>query len=244
MVAALAMLAVTGEYATGSATTAFLCVPDRVRLLAAKSLTLGAVTFAAGLLCGVVGLVCGLVTLENSTFDTATVCGQVLGVGVHAALLSVLTVGLAAVVRRSAGTVTALFGLLFLLPMALDVLPGAETAVDLLPAGASEAPAAGRQRQLRMAGRARPHGAVGPRLPHGGGTGAAPPRRVTAPSGDGHSRAPTGRAVAAAGRPLSRPAAGPTAAPRCPGRRRGQPACCRPPGPGPPPDPCRGPAAG
>ncbi|WP_031032343.1 ABC transporter permease [Streptomyces albus] len=139
VVAALAMLAVTGEYATGSATTAFLCVPDRVRLLAAKSLTLGAVTFAAGLLCGVVGLVCGLVTLENSTFDTATVCGQVLGVGVHAALLSVLTVGLAAVVRRSAGTVTALFGLLFLLPMALDVLPGAETAVDLLPAGASEA---------------------------------------------------------------------------------------------------------
>ncbi|MBO8193601.1 ABC transporter permease [Streptomyces oryzae] len=139
VLSALAMLSVTGEYATGSATTAFLCVPRRGLLTAAKCLLLGAVTFTAGLVCAVVGVVCGVLALEESTFDAATVSGQVLGIGTHAALLSVLTVGLAAVVRRSAGTVTALFGLLFLLPVGLDVLPGGETAVDLLPAGASEA---------------------------------------------------------------------------------------------------------
>ncbi|MBO8184665.1 ABC transporter permease [Streptomyces sp. DW4-2] len=139
VLAALAMLSVTGEYATGSARTAFLCVPRRGRLLAAKYLLLGAVTFAAGLACAVLGAVCGALTLEESTFDAGAVCGRLLAVAAHAALLSVLTVGLAAVVRRSAGTVTALFGLLFLLPVGLDVLPGGETAVDLLPAGASEA---------------------------------------------------------------------------------------------------------
>ncbi len=57
----------------------------------------------------------------------------------HAALLSMLTLGLAVLVRRSAGTITALFGLLFLLPVALDPVPGAETVIDLLPGSASEA---------------------------------------------------------------------------------------------------------
>ncbi|MGP3988668.1 ABC transporter permease [Streptomyces sp. 3N207] len=139
VLAAVAMLSVTGEYATGSATTAFLCVPGRARLLAAKSLTLGAVTFAAGLGCALVGVVCGALSLDRSTFRLSHVTGQVLAIGVHAALVSLLTLGLAAVVRRSAGTVTALFGLLFLIPVGLDVLPGGEVAADLLPAGASEA---------------------------------------------------------------------------------------------------------
>ncbi|WP_307866058.1 ABC transporter permease [Streptomyces smyrnaeus] len=143
VLAALAMLSVTGEYATGSVRTSLLCVPRRGRLLAAKTLLLSAVTFVAGLVCGLLAVVCGALTLEESTFDAATVCGQVFLVGTHAALLSVMTVGLAAVVRRSAGTVTALFGLLFLVPMALDVLPGGDVLVDLLPAGASEALALG-----------------------------------------------------------------------------------------------------
>ncbi|MEW2218669.1 ABC transporter permease [Streptomyces sp. NPDC006990] len=139
VLASLAMLAVTGEQATGGAATALLCVPDRIRLLTAKALTLGAAVFAAGLACALLGAVCGALALDRSTFDATGTAGQLLAVAVHAALLGMLTLGLAVVVRRSAGTITALFALLFLLPVALDPVPGAETVIDLLPGSASEA---------------------------------------------------------------------------------------------------------
>ncbi|MFC8126798.1 hypothetical protein [Streptomyces sp. NPDC057302] len=60
------------------------------------------------------GFVAGAAALEESTIDLTQVVGQVFAVAVHLMLMSVLTVGLAAIVRSSAGTITVLFVLLLL----------------------------------------------------------------------------------------------------------------------------------
>lgn len=123
VVAALAMLCVTGEYATGSITATLQCVPDRARLLIAKSLTVGAVVFAAGIVLAVLGIVAGAVTMDESTSDFAQVAGQVFAIAVHLMLMSVLTVGLAVIVRSSAGAITVLFVLLLIVPTILQSIP-------------------------------------------------------------------------------------------------------------------------
>ncbi|MFG2503672.1 ABC transporter permease [Streptomyces sp. NPDC048441] len=123
IVAALAMLSVAGEYATGSITTTLQCVPDRARLLIAKSLTVGAVAFAAGIVLAVIGVVAGASAMDESTSDLAQVAGQVFGIAVHLMLMSVLTIGLAAIVRSSAGAITVLFVLLLIVPTILQSIP-------------------------------------------------------------------------------------------------------------------------
>ncbi|MDJ1137418.1 ABC transporter permease [Streptomyces iconiensis] len=140
VVAALAMLSVTGEYATGCLTTTLQCVPDRARFLLAKCLVQGGVSFAMGVALGVGGTVAGALSLDESTFHASTAAGQVLAIGAYTALLSVLTLGLATVVRSSAGVLTCLFLLLFLLPSLLRALPGGFPAdvADVLPQGAGE----------------------------------------------------------------------------------------------------------
>lgn len=123
VVAGLAMLCVTGEYATGSITNTLQCVPDRARLLIAKSLTTGAVTFAAGLVLAVLGVVTGGAAMDQSTSGFGEVAGQVFAIAVHLMLMSVLTVGLATIVRSSAGTITVLFVLLLIVPTILQSIP-------------------------------------------------------------------------------------------------------------------------
>ncbi|MFF1694960.1 ABC transporter permease subunit [Streptomyces sp. NPDC058257] len=123
VVAGLAMLCVTGEYATGSITNTLQCVPDRARLLTAKSLTVGVVAFGAGIVLAALGVVAGVAAMDESTFDFAHVAGRVFAVAVHLMLMSVLTIGLAAIVRSSAGTITVLFVLLLIVPTILQSIP-------------------------------------------------------------------------------------------------------------------------
>lgn len=123
VLAALAMLCVTGEYATGSITATLQCVPDRARLLIAKSLAVGTVAFAAGIVLAVLGVVAGAVAMDASTSDFAQVAGQVFAIAVHLMLMSVLTVGLAVIVRSSAGAITVLFVLLLIVPTILQSIP-------------------------------------------------------------------------------------------------------------------------
>lgn len=140
VVAAQAMLSVTGEYATGTMCTTLRCVPSRTRVLLAKTLTMGGTAFAAGLVLGVAGTVCGALAMDESTFHASEVAGQVLDIAVYQTLLSLLTLGIAVAVRRSAGVLTALFLLLFIVPALLEALPGAFFAdlAQLMPQVAGE----------------------------------------------------------------------------------------------------------
>ncbi|OON72547.1 hypothetical protein B1H18_29370 [Streptomyces tsukubensis] len=121
--AGLAMLSVTGEYATGGIVHTFQCVPDRGRVLLAKSMVLASVAFVTGLVLGAAGTAAGALFMDVSVLDLTEVTGRILAIALYLALMSVIAVGLGAVVRHSAGTITALFLLLLVIPAVLGMVP-------------------------------------------------------------------------------------------------------------------------
>jgi ABC-2 type transport system permease protein len=125
---ALAALAITGEFATGSIRTTLAATPARWAVLTAKAAVVGAVTVPAGL------VATGLATLAASA---------ILGIGARSAaaltLTSLLVVGLGAVLRSAAGTITTAVAVLFAPPIlgALVSNDVVATVMDYLPAGLS-----------------------------------------------------------------------------------------------------------
>lgn len=134
-----AMTAVTGEYATTSVRASLLWVPVRDRVQLAKALVTGVVAAVAGVLCGVLGTVVAWASFGGrSTFDAATVTGQVLLLGGYLGLCAVLTAGVSFALRAPAGVLTVLFLLLYGVPTVLQGLGGEAllTVNDYLPHGA------------------------------------------------------------------------------------------------------------
>jgi ABC-2 type transport system permease protein len=131
---ALAALAITVEFATGSIRTTLAATPARWAVLTAKAAVVGAVTFPAGL------VATGLAALAGSAILGIGTDG-LLAVSTRSAaaltLTSMLVVGLGAVLRSAAGTITTAVAVLFTPPI-LGVLVSNDvvtTVLDYLPAG-------------------------------------------------------------------------------------------------------------
>jgi ABC-2 type transport system permease protein len=120
---ALGMLVATSEYATRSIMVTLACVPSRGRLMLAKTAVVLLSVFAAGTLIAAIGVACSAPLLhEFADVDAAQLSGQILAIGVQLALTAVLSLGLGVLIRRTAGALTILFVLLFIVPELLGVL--------------------------------------------------------------------------------------------------------------------------
>ncbi|GAA3218198.1 hypothetical protein GCM10010468_41530 [Actinocorallia longicatena] len=118
VVLATAILAVTGEYGTGSIRGSLQAVPVRGRLLLAKAAVLAPVMFVAGTALALLG---GL-TAEPLLGEWGSTEGfplDILQAGIYLAAAAVLVVGLAAALRSTAGALTAAFLLLTVLPVVI-----------------------------------------------------------------------------------------------------------------------------
>jgi ABC-2 type transport system permease protein len=128
-VVALAVLAITGEYATGMIRTTFLATPGRGRVLAAKAVVLGSATLVVGVAASVASFLVGQPILAGNGF-VATPLGDpaalrsVLGSGLYLAVLALFGLGAGAILRRPAGAVSAVLGLLFGPLIVAMFLPG------------------------------------------------------------------------------------------------------------------------
>jgi hypothetical protein len=130
-VIALAALFITAEYRRGMIRTTFAASPHRGRVLAAKALVIGSVTFVAGLAGAAVALVVTAHKLSTtgwvkSVFPawpllSAHGLQMVLGTAGLFALAAVLAVAAGATLRRSAGAITAVIGVL-IVPLILGTL--------------------------------------------------------------------------------------------------------------------------
>ena len=133
---ALAALAVTAEFATGSIRTTLAATPARWAVLTAKAAVVGAVTIPAVL------VATALATLAGSAI-LGTGADGILALSARSAaavtLTSLLVVGLGAVLRSTAGTVTTAVAVLFAPPIlgALVANETVATVLDHLPAGLS-----------------------------------------------------------------------------------------------------------
>ncbi|UNX55610.1 ABC transporter permease subunit [Georgenia sp. TF02-10] len=144
-VAVLGALAMTGEYSTGMIRSTLAAVPTRLPVLAAKAIILvGLTVVVAAVGIAVSALVTAPMLAEHDLVpamddpDTWQVFGGTVYFLVAVALFAL---GLGAVLRHSAGTITAVLGALLLLPMILQFisLDWVQDALAYLPLPAATA---------------------------------------------------------------------------------------------------------
>ncbi|MEV3924759.1 ABC transporter permease [Actinomadura coerulea] len=140
VVLALAILVVTGEYATGSIRATLQWVPPRGRMLGAKAVVVAAVAFPLGAALNAAGTVVADPVLGGwGRLRAAEFAADALQSGVYLALVSVLVLAVGAMLRSTAATLTTAFLFLLVVPMLLgggDESGPARRVSDSLPSSA------------------------------------------------------------------------------------------------------------
>lgn len=128
-VGVLGVLVMTSEYATGQIRATFGATPQRNLVLAAKVAVFMVVVFVVGLVACFTAFFIGQAILSGSTrFHNASlgdpgVLRAVVGGAMYLAVLGALGIGLGTILRRTAGAIAALVGLLLILPILVNFLP-------------------------------------------------------------------------------------------------------------------------
>jgi len=127
VIAVLGALAITSEYSTGMIRTSLSVMPRRGVSLAAKAVVFGAIALVVGLVTSFASYFVGQAILStqhiNSTIGQPGVLRAVIGGGLFLAVCGLLSFGLGAVLRHTAGAITASIGLLFVLSILSGFLP-------------------------------------------------------------------------------------------------------------------------
>ncbi|WP_433169075.1 ABC transporter permease [Kribbella sp. CA-247076] len=141
VVAAFALLPVTSEYATGSIRSTLQWTPVRRNVVLAKAVVLAPVLFVYGLVLAAVAAVSGGVMAGRwADWDAGLLVTDLLSVAFYLTLAGLFSLGIAWIIRSTAGTLTAAFLLLMVLPLMLGqsgLRPLVWTAA-LLPGGAGQ----------------------------------------------------------------------------------------------------------
>ena len=132
-VVGLGVVFITAEYRRGMIRTTFAVSPRRGRVLAAKALVLGVVTFVAGLAASAAAFLLGQPMLRangytppaypRASLADGPALRAVVGTAALLALVAVLGLGAGAILRRSAGAIAGLIVLLVLPQLVAGALP-------------------------------------------------------------------------------------------------------------------------
>ncbi|GAA0954445.1 ABC transporter permease subunit [Actinocorallia libanotica] len=128
VLAALGVLTMTSEYATGTIRASLTAVPDRSRFLAAKALVLCAVAFTAGQVSAFASFLLGQVFFAARDLDVSLgeegVLRAVAGCGLYLTLVTLLAFGVGILLRHTAAALTLIVGVMFVVPLIAAFLPG------------------------------------------------------------------------------------------------------------------------
>jgi ABC-2 type transport system permease protein len=136
VVAALAVIAISDEYATGMIRVTIAATPHRLTVLTAKAANLAGLTVSAGVI-GVAGcLVIGRVMLPADGLDrahgyalvsigSAPTVRAAAGTVIYLALIALLSLGVATLTRDTAVSIGALVALLYMPPLLAHIVGGA-----------------------------------------------------------------------------------------------------------------------
>ena len=143
IIVVLGALTITSEYSTGMIRTSLIAMPRRIVLYLAKAVTFAAVTLVVSLATALIAFFLGQ-SLLASTHQSATLAGPdvlraVIGSALYLTLCGLFAFGVAAIVRNTAAAITAMIGLLFVLPVLVNWLPWGNDLVRWLPTSAARA---------------------------------------------------------------------------------------------------------
>jgi ABC-2 type transport system permease protein len=128
VVAILAVLAISGEYSTGMVRVTFAAMPRRTSVLAAKAALVSGLTLLAATVAVLGSVLVGRLVMPGNGFTAAhgyaalsladgSVLRAAAGSALYLALIALLSLGLATLVRDSATAIGLVLGLLYLAPI-------------------------------------------------------------------------------------------------------------------------------
>ncbi|MEV2255065.1 ABC transporter permease subunit [Streptomyces sp. NPDC050147] len=133
LIAALGVLFITAEYRRGMIRTTFVASPRRGRVLVAKAVVIGAVTFAAGLVASLASFLLSMDVLRENghkpprfpefSLTDGPVVRAVLGTSAVLALIAVLALALGALLRSTAAAITTVVVVIVLPLILVSVVP-------------------------------------------------------------------------------------------------------------------------
>jgi ABC-2 type transport system permease protein len=126
-VGTLGVMVISSEYGTGMIRATFGAVPQRRAVLAAKGLVFGVVTLVLGEVLSFAAFGIGQAILSGAhagvSLGQPEVLRAVVGGGLYLAAVGLLGFGIGALLRHTAGALSAFFGILFALTALTDLLP-------------------------------------------------------------------------------------------------------------------------
>ena len=123
----LGVLLITSEYATGQIRATLAATPQRVTVLAAKTVTFVAVVVAVGLVASFGAFFVGQAIFSAKGLDASLgdpeVLRAVIGGALYLAAMGLLGLGIGTILRRTAGAISAFVGMLVVVPIVTGFLP-------------------------------------------------------------------------------------------------------------------------
>jgi ABC-type transport system involved in multi-copper enzyme maturation permease subunit len=143
-IAVLGVLVVTSEYSSGMIRATFAAVPQRLTILAGKATVFAGVTFVVSTVACFIAFFVGQAILSAKGIGVSLGAPDalriVVGTGLYLAVLGLLALGLGTIIRRTAGAIALVFGLIFVLPSLALLLPSSMDAIQkFLPSNAGQA---------------------------------------------------------------------------------------------------------
>ncbi|HWA67677.1 MAG TPA: ABC transporter permease [Mycobacteriales bacterium] len=122
-----AIMTVSAEYSTGMIRSTVAAVPQRGYLLAAKATMVALVSFVTSIAVAFTAFPIGQAILNRHHLGVSLgaphVARAVLGGGLYIGALSLMALGLATIIRHTAGAITALVAVVFIIPIVTQLLP-------------------------------------------------------------------------------------------------------------------------
>ncbi len=124
-IAVLGVLVISGEYSTGMIRSSLGAVPKRLPVLWAKLLVFGAATLVLMEIAAFAAFWLGQAALagHGTTISAPGALRSVIGTGLYLTVVAVLSVALGFIIRSTAGAISAVIGLLLVLPGIMNILP-------------------------------------------------------------------------------------------------------------------------
>lgn len=127
VIVVLGALTITSEYSTGMISSSLTTMPRRGTVFAAKAIVFGAVALVVGLITSFGSFLAGQAILSTQLVGASLgqpgVLRAVIGGGLFLTVCGLLSFGIGAVLRHTAGAITASIGLTFVLYMLSGFLP-------------------------------------------------------------------------------------------------------------------------
>jgi ABC-type transport system involved in multi-copper enzyme maturation permease subunit len=124
-VGVLGVLTITAEYSTGMIRSSFCAVPKRLPVLWAKALVFAAVTFVISLPSVLIAFLIGQSILSGKHIEVSLthpgVLRALIGAALFLAVMGLLGLGLGAIIRTTAGGISALVVIVFIVPPILEL---------------------------------------------------------------------------------------------------------------------------